>query len=91
MNVSHDVEWSVLMLPVVPERLLHDLGRVYIFGSVQYVNMPEALALKISEGAAQVLRLVPYHVRTEASIRPRLVSVAQMRSGRFRAIATGRT
>lgn len=49
VNIADDIERPVLILPVVPEWLPFNGGGLNIFGSVQYMNVPEALAFKISE------------------------------------------
>jgi hypothetical protein len=75
MDVPDDVEGTVLVLEVVPERLPFDSGPVDFLGRGEDEDVPESLVLQVSERAAQGLRVLPRHVRSEWPLGPVLVSV----------------
>jgi hypothetical protein len=44
VNVTDDVEWPSFVLPVVPQRLTSDNGRVDFFPRLQHVDVTESFA-----------------------------------------------
>ena len=91
MDIPDDVEGSVLVLQVIPERLPLDLGRLYFFRRMQHVNMAKSFTLQIPQGPAQLLRLLANDVWPEIRGPGRFRFRSwQSFSGRSKTIATGR-
>jgi hypothetical protein len=70
VHVADDVEGTAVLLLVVPQRLALDRGCVHFLDRAHYRDVSKALALKISQRAAQLRALIANDVRTEVAIGP---------------------
>ena len=58
VNVADDVEWTMIEFAIVPEWLAFDDDGVDFVRSREFVNVPEAFAFEIANGAPQLLTLL---------------------------------
>ncbi|RFC52734.1 MAG: hypothetical protein DVB22_000317 [Verrucomicrobia bacterium] len=75
MDIADDVERTVVVAPVVPERLALDDGGVDFFRRLEDMNGPEALTLEPAERTFELLRLLPDDMCAEVAVGPNLVAV----------------
>src|SRR5262249_54155991 len=75
VHVADDVERPVLALPVVPERLTLEDGRIHLVLRLEHVNVPESLAPEPPQRAVQLALLIANDMRPEITVRPRTVAV----------------
>ncbi len=68
VDIPNDVEGTMLVLQVVPERLPLNLSGVNFLWSTQYVNSAKALTLQIAQRPAQLLRLLADDMRAEIPV-----------------------
>jgi hypothetical protein len=69
VDISDDVEGTMFVLQVVPERLPLNLSGINFFQSTEHVNSAKALTLQMSQRPAQLLRLLADDVRAEVAVR----------------------
>src|SRR6266567_2929045 len=75
MHVANNIERSVLVLQVVPQRLPLDDRAFDFLERFEHENMAKALPLKTAQGPMQLLGLLPNDMRTKVAVRPPLVPV----------------
>ncbi len=75
MNVANDVEWSMIVFAIVPERLALNHYLVDFGGRREFMNVTKAFAFQIANRPAQLVTLLPDHVRTEVAIRTLSISI----------------
>src|SRR5580704_317241 len=68
VDVPDDVEGTMLVLQVVPERLPLNLSGLNFLRCTQHVNSAKAFTLQIAQRSAQLLRLLADDVGTEIPI-----------------------
>src|SRR5260370_13544750 len=69
MNVSDDVEGSVVASTVDPQRLANDCGCLHGFDRVHDIDVAESLPLEASHRALHLVSLGVNHARWQVSIR----------------------
>src|SRR5687768_9889581 len=77
MDVADDVERPVIPLPVVPERLSHELDGIHLALGAEDVYVPKALTLKTPERAPKLRMLLADHMWPEVTIRARAVPLVR--------------
>ena len=75
MDVADDVEGTVIVPSVVPQRLAFEGGRLDLLFAGEHEDPVEALSTKPPQRPAQLRLLVAQHVRAELSVRARSVAV----------------
>src|SRR6266496_1216136 len=75
VNITDDVERPMLMLQIVPERLPFDEYIINLFRRREFEDVPKAFALQVANRSAQLLALLPDHVRSKIAISAALVSI----------------
>src|SRR5882724_1944313 len=75
MNVTDDVERPMLMFQIVPERLALDDHLLNLFRRREFEDVPKAFAFQVANRSAQLLALLPDHVRSKVAISAPLVSI----------------
>ena len=68
VNVADDVERPMLMLQIVPERLSFDDYIINFFRRREFEDVPKAFSLQVANRPAQLLALLPDHVRSKVAI-----------------------
>ena len=68
VHVADDVERSVLVLQVVPERLALDADGIHLLGGGEHEDVAEALALEATERPAELLSLLTNDVGPEVPV-----------------------
>jgi hypothetical protein len=68
MHVADHIEGTVIVSPVIPQRLAFDGRRLYFFRRIENIDVAKPFALEHAQGAAQLLPLLPDHVGTEITI-----------------------
>ena len=75
VNVADNVEWAMIELAVVPERLALDDDGVDFFRGREFVNVTEAFAFEIADRTSQLLTLLANDVRAEVAIRALAIAI----------------
>ena len=75
MNVANDVEGTVLLLLVVPQRLSFKDRSIHLFRRVEHKHMAKALKLQAPQRAPELLALLANHVRAKIAVGPLLVAI----------------
>src|SRR5438874_1794737 len=74
VHVADDVEWAVIRLAVVPQRLALQLHRCDRALRLEDVHVPEPFPLQVPQRALELAALLANDVRTKGAIRPVLVA-----------------
>ena len=69
MHVSDDIERTVFVFQIVPERLAFDLDSVDLFRRRENSNVTKAFTPEIAQGLPQSLALIADDVRSEIAVR----------------------
>ena len=70
MNITNDVERSVVVATVTIERLSLDHCFINSVCALEDVHCAEPFATQAAQGTAQLVTLAPYDVPREVAIRP---------------------
>jgi hypothetical protein len=70
VNVADDVEWPMLVAPVVVEPLPHELNAFDLVRRVELEHIAEPFAAQRAERLAHQIRLPPDDVRSELPVGP---------------------
>src|SRR4029453_4185113 len=65
MYVANNIERTVIVSPVIPQRLAFDRRRFDFFGRIENEDMPKPFSLEHMQRTAQLLPLLSDHVGTE--------------------------
>src|SRR5215216_1978641 len=75
MYVTDNVERSMLLLAVVPERLAFDSDCGHLFRLREFVDVTKAFTFEIAQRASQLLALLPYYMWTKTAIGSFAISI----------------
>jgi hypothetical protein len=75
MYVTDNIEWSMLLLAVVPERLPFDSDCCNLFRCREFVDVTKAFAFEIAQRASQLLTLLPDYVWSKTTIGSLAISI----------------
>src|SRR5947207_4603513 len=75
MNVANDVEGTVLLLLVVPQRLSFKGRSIHLFRRVEHKHVAKSLTLQSPQRAPELLALLPNHVRAKVAVIATFVAV----------------